>query len=305
VALEHRLLAHSQATRLDLARLRKRVTFERLLARLLVAAPDRWMLKGGLALDFRLGSRARSTVDMDLGRHDDETATRADFDAAQETDLGDYFEFDIVRTALLDEADVAGAIRYRVRASLAGRRFEDFVVDVGFSETIEERDEIDGPDLLTFADLPQIRVPTLPLSLHIAEKVHAYTRRYGEERRPSTRVKDLVDLVLISTISELSAREIRAALDRTFSSRATHPLPPALPEPPPEWITPYRRMAQSLAVPSDTQEGHRIAAALLDPILAGQIDDDASWDVSAAMWIPTGAWAGFGGRKSHPPKPET
>ena len=85
---------------------------------------------------FRLGDRARTTIDMDLGRDDDETAANADFDAAQQTDLSDYFGFDIVRTGLLDDADVAGAVRYRVRSSLDGRRFEDFVVDVGFSASI-------------------------------------------------------------------------------------------------------------------------------------------------------------------------
>jgi hypothetical protein len=37
---------------------RKLITFDRLLARLLVAAPDHWILKGAVALDFRLGDRA-------------------------------------------------------------------------------------------------------------------------------------------------------------------------------------------------------------------------------------------------------
>jgi hypothetical protein len=37
---------------------RELITFDRLLARLLVAAPDHWILKGAVALDFRLGDRA-------------------------------------------------------------------------------------------------------------------------------------------------------------------------------------------------------------------------------------------------------
>jgi hypothetical protein len=86
-ALEQRLLTRSRTTGLALARLRKHVAFERLLARLLVVAPDRWVLKGGLALDFRLGARARATVDMDLGRHDDDTAASRDFAAARLADL--------------------------------------------------------------------------------------------------------------------------------------------------------------------------------------------------------------------------
>jgi len=51
-------------------RIRKAVLFERLLARLQLVAPDRWLLKGALALDFRFGAGARATNDMDLARAD-------------------------------------------------------------------------------------------------------------------------------------------------------------------------------------------------------------------------------------------
>ncbi|MGB9606231.1 MAG: hypothetical protein ACPL88_10195 [Bryobacteraceae bacterium] len=42
------------ASGMPLARLRKMVAFERFLARLVAAQPDAWVLKGGLALQFRL-----------------------------------------------------------------------------------------------------------------------------------------------------------------------------------------------------------------------------------------------------------
>lgn len=61
-ALEDRLRQQARTTSLPLVRLRKDVVFERLLARLLIAAPDRWILKGGLALDYRLGDRQISLV---------------------------------------------------------------------------------------------------------------------------------------------------------------------------------------------------------------------------------------------------
>jgi len=65
-ALEQHLLDRSRASGSSLVRLRKAVVFDRLLARLALAAPRRWVLKGALALDFRLGSRTRTTKDMDL-----------------------------------------------------------------------------------------------------------------------------------------------------------------------------------------------------------------------------------------------
>ena len=65
-ALETRLRTQSQRDGVPLARLRKFVAFDRLLARLLHAEPENWVLKGGLALQLRLGERARTTKDMDV-----------------------------------------------------------------------------------------------------------------------------------------------------------------------------------------------------------------------------------------------
>lgn len=66
-ALEQRLKNEAADTGLALARLRKRVAFEMFLRRLLTVAPDRWVLKGALVLDFRLAVTTRTTKDIDLG----------------------------------------------------------------------------------------------------------------------------------------------------------------------------------------------------------------------------------------------
>src|SRR5713226_5769624 len=65
-ALETRLGNRSRETGIDLERLRRRAAFERLLVRLELGAPHRWVVKGGMALEIRLGDRARSTRDLDL-----------------------------------------------------------------------------------------------------------------------------------------------------------------------------------------------------------------------------------------------
>jgi hypothetical protein len=83
-ALDDRLKAEALRAGLGLGRLRKRVAFELFLRRLVLVAPNRWVLKGALALDFRLRVPTRPTVDMDLGRVDDEAAAIEDLSAAQE-----------------------------------------------------------------------------------------------------------------------------------------------------------------------------------------------------------------------------
>ena len=62
MALEVRLRAESLDTNVPLARLRKTVAFDRLLARMMNADQgDRWLLKGGLALQVRMSEGARTT----------------------------------------------------------------------------------------------------------------------------------------------------------------------------------------------------------------------------------------------------
>lgn len=94
-ALEAHLTEHARRTRVSVQRLRKGVAFERLLARLLIVAPERWVLKGALALDFRLGARARATKDMDLVRRDDTGRATSDLRAAAIYSMDDFFTYSI------------------------------------------------------------------------------------------------------------------------------------------------------------------------------------------------------------------
>jgi len=86
-------------------------------------APDRWVLKGALALDFRFHSMTRPTRDMDLGRADDEDAAIEDLTAVQQLVLDDFFTFATRRTDALDEAGDFRAIRFhQVQLHAQGRR---------------------------------------------------------------------------------------------------------------------------------------------------------------------------------------
>ncbi|MGH9893039.1 MAG: nucleotidyl transferase AbiEii/AbiGii toxin family protein, partial [bacterium] len=94
-----------------------------------MAASGRWVLKGAVALDFRLGDRARTTKDVDLVRRDDEEAATTDLLGAQNLDLGDSFVFSLEKLGRPQDAE-GDAVRYRVRSELGGRLFEEVLVDV-------------------------------------------------------------------------------------------------------------------------------------------------------------------------------
>jgi len=169
-----------------------------------------------------------------------------------------------------------------VTAELAGRVFDQFVVDVGFADSISwTPDVIETSDLLSFADIERVRLPALPLPQHIAEKVHAYMRTYGASGRESTRPKDLVDILLIAS-SRLHAASLRNALEVTFAHREQQSLPASLPPPPANWREPYRRLATEVDVEADVDTAFTSAAEFLDPILAGSADGE--WDPQYWRW---------------------
>lgn len=281
-ALEDRLKSLAGNDPARLARYRKRVVFDRLLARLVAAAPSAWVLKGGFALDLRLADRARTTKDVDLAWHAEEhDLLDALLDAAGR-DLDDHFVFSLERADTAPDL-LGGAHRFRVTASLAGRPFEAFVLDVGVHEGQSAgEDLLTTPDLLGFAGIPRVTVPTLPLAAQVAEKLHAYTRTY-EGGRGSTRTKDLVDLALIAQLFPMEAKTLRTEIDDVFARRATHEAPGALPPPPADWRAPYQRLAIVVGLDPDLRAGHTAAAAMLDPVLRLEVTT-GSWDPDTATW---------------------
>lgn len=284
-ALDQRLKNEAASTGLGVARLRKRVAFELFLRRLLAVAPDRWVLKGALALDFRLATTTRATKDIDLGRDDDEQAAIQDITTAQQLALDDFFTFTAIRTDELEDTDEFSAVRFHITAQLAGRTFEQFLIDIGFSDAISYTpDTIQTSSLLSFAGIAPLTLPAIPLPQHLAEKVHAYTRTYGKSGQPSTRPKDLVDILLIESSATIDAAALRHALEGTFEERALQSLPNSFPPPPTIWVDPYKRLADTVDIEPDLSAAFARAAAFLDPVLAGHAH--GHWNTRSANWIP-------------------
>ncbi len=281
MALEQRLRNEAEARGVALLRLRKRVAFERFLARLAVS-PAEWVLKGAFALELRLGLQTRMTKDIDLARDDDEAAVTRDLVAAAALDIEDFFTFRVRRTPTLERAVGFRAVRYSVISELAGRRFEQFPLDVGLVEApVLSPDVIETEGSLAFADiaLPPLAVIAIE---HIAEKVHAYTATYGTDERGSTRVKDLVDLVLIARHASPRAERLQQALRSTFERYGKQLLPDTLPPPPEGWTAPYAQQARDVGLPTNLTTALAEARTLIDPILQGHAA--GAWDVVGASW---------------------
>jgi hypothetical protein len=258
-ALEERLKRASVNDRIDLNRLRRQVSFDRLLARLFREEPEPWFLKGGYAMELRFKA-ARSTVDIDLTVQrvaatpmggDTNHVVRAMLQKAADISLGDWFEFVLSPPVMDLTAAPYGGARYPVEARMDGRIFARFHLDAGIGDVVmQPLETIVCRDWLGFAGIESSRVQMIGREQQFAEKLHAYTL---PRNSANSRVKDLVDMALLIGSGGLDKQRILYALRLTFERRATHDLPAGLAPPPADWQVPgpFRALAEECGLPTD------------------------------------------------------
>lgn len=256
-ALEDRLRARARKSGVNPQRLWSLVAFDRLLARLLKDKDSRFVLKGGYAMELRIKT-ARVTKDVDLTAVNIKGASReevnetllAELQTLGGKDLGDFFAFVIGSPIMdLDNAPYGGA-RFPVEARMDGRTFVEFHLDVGVGDVITgPTEEIEGQDWLDFAAIARPRIRMISREQQFAEKVHAYT--LPRDGRQNSRVKDLVDMVLLIQLGGMDREVLSNAIRATFERRGTHTLPSPLPAPPDDWTKPFAVLAKDCSVKHD------------------------------------------------------
>jgi hypothetical protein len=290
-ALESRVRDLAKEQGRPVNRVRTLLVMERFLARIVAVFPASAILKGGLALELRL-HKARTTRDIDLRLlgAPGEAAVLMARAAALVPEPDDFLRFVVTPNAehptMEGEGVVYEGFRFDVNATLAARRYADpFGVDVAYADVVHgPPDELVGSDLFSFIGSEPVRVRAYPAASHLAEKLHAYTL---PRKHPNSRVKDLADIALIATMDGHDAEDLAAAIGETFAFRATHPVPAALPDPPPDWVERYRRMARDEDLPwRELDELLLAARAFLDPVLAAA---SGRWDPERWTWTGTGS----------------
>lgn len=231
--------------------LQLKVAIERLLARLFHGEGRRWLLKGGYAMELRFRPRARATRDVDLamrsgapadlGRAHIDDAHRALLEAAK-VELGDHFDFSVSPGRGNIAGAPGGGASFGVTATVAGRVFARFGLDVGFGDAeFGAPEPLEGEDFLGFAGCANARALAIPRAQQFAEKIHAYTHPWDD--RINTRSRDLVDMVLLIERGGLDPDEVRRALAATFGRRGGRAVPGELMPPPETWTAEFAAMA--------------------------------------------------------------
>ena len=139
-----------------------------------------------------------------------------------------------------------------VEAWMDARIFARFHLDVGIADVVmQPLEAIRGRDWLEFAGVRSPLIRIIAGEQQFAEKLHAYTL---PRSTPNSRVKDLIDLVLLIRLGNLREDRVVDAIRLTFERRRTHSVPSEILPPPAEWETQFRTLADECRLSADMKE---------------------------------------------------
>ena len=281
-ALTDRLRAQAAVGRWTLAQLQRQMAYDRLLERLYLV-DERWIVKGATALLARdIGVRA--TIDVDLYRTTALDTAEADLREAAGRDIGDWFRFEIGSRQAI--GNVATGVRLPVTALVGASTWASFHVDLVGAELRMTGQPDDVPPLarVVMPDVEQHGYRAYPLVDHIADKICAILERHGPMELPSTRYKDLVDLVAIIVSTSVEAGAQATAL-RSEATRRDLRLPDRFAVPDRAlWEPGYGAEAgrSLLPVARMLDEALALVTPFLDPLLDGTAS--GTWNPLETRW---------------------
>ncbi|MEJ5914500.1 nucleotidyl transferase AbiEii/AbiGii toxin family protein [Pseudokineococcus sp. 1T1Z-3] len=267
--------------------LSRQLGHSRFLARVFDDTDSPWVLKGGSAVLMRVDD-GRTTKDVDLLHEDgDLDAALAALRAAAARDLGDYFRFVLqARKAGQGAAqpDVAG-YRLTVEAFCGTVKAATFPVDLVTGSLMTSAPDAVVPVLLDVPGLAPPIVRLYPVVDHVAHKICAVQARYGHAAdQDSSRVRDLVDLVVFALSVDVDGAALTTALHEEWSHRRLDGTPHL--EPPESWQRSYPPVARG--VPrcvgyTDFATAREFVARFLGPPLARRADG-LRWSAAEREW---------------------
>jgi Nucleotidyl transferase AbiEii toxin, Type IV TA system len=255
------------------------MAYDRLLERLYLV-DEGWIIKGATALLARdIGVRA--TIDIDVYREAVRDIAEADLRRAAALDIGDWFRFEIGPPRPVVDG---GGVRLPMTALVGTTVWVQFHVDLVGADLRMTGEPEDVPPLarVVMPDVEQHGYRAYPLVDHVAAKVCAILERHGLTGAPSTRYRDLVDLVAIVRAASVEAGPQITAL-RSEAQRRSLQLPErfavldrAM------WEPGYAAEANRSLLPTARTLDEATVTPCLDPLLGGRARD--MWDPQSAQW---------------------
>ncbi|MEI2699978.1 MAG: nucleotidyl transferase AbiEii/AbiGii toxin family protein [Microthrixaceae bacterium] len=204
-----------------------------------------------------------------------------------ERDLGDHFRFVYTghRAILAGEAQpYTDGYRVEFDTYIGAQKKSSIGVDLSTGAGLTAEPTITAP--ASALDLPRLvgfEYRLYPVVDQIADKVCATMQRYDD--RPSSREKDLVDIVVLAVTQDIDGTALTTAITTESSRREMDPIEHFVV--PAQWGPAYKKQAQRVpycADVVDVDNAQELASALIDPALEGTAAG-LTWRATTRAWV--------------------
>lgn len=263
----------------------------RLLERIFSKEGSRFVLKGGRSVLARTVD-ARYTRDTDfLYEGDNLDKALEELKKLAAIDLGDFIEFKFVSASpIAEEQGYRSGYRVVFAPVLGGtKKMSDVSIDLVIDQVPTGTADIVRPaNRLDIEGLPVFDYHIYPVACAIADKACAAMQTYTGNR-PSSRVRDLVDIVVYLATETIDGRGLSARLGlemrlRGLSSLGCFTIPQ-------EWQATsfsktYTKCSKEANLPKgwqDIEAAEQLAKKCIDPAIAGEAEG-MSWNPRELEW---------------------
>lgn len=272
------------------AELRREFFMQRMLARVFVEPAGSWILKGGTSLLVRIPG-ARHSQDIDLLHLDTDLGQAfAELDALVSAPSRlDRFTFQLQVTKRNDNEGGTPVWKLRATPMLGTKKLQNFPIDLtAGKQLIGEIDWVAPAPTIEIEDvLPSPRFACYPVVDQISDKLAAMYEYHGELRVPSSRWRDLADLLLLIRAMSFDAELLCRSLEYQRQHRPTLELPDAVGTPGPRWKDSYPDTARTVSgLPKGLQSLEAALECLglcMNPILGGAVTT-GTWNHTVQRW---------------------
>lgn len=274
----------------DLGSLYRQMLRDRFLCRVFSGNTD-FVLKGGSSLLARIPD-ARTTKDIDFGCHASNGHKDAEYalnslNAAVSRDLGDWCRFELSKCEeSLDENGYSRLLKLRYRTFIGDEEKDPILIDLSLDcQTTLPPERLTPANRIPLEGLETSDYLVYPLPDQLADKFCAIMEKQPGGW-PSSRMKDLVDVVTYATRERFNLEQLRHAIECECARRSMD-RPEAFVAPQ-DWEPRFAAFAKKNGMPKEYASFNAataLAAEFFAPALTNTDSFSASWDPSQLKWV--------------------
>lgn len=259
---------------------------DRFLCRVFADPDERFILKGGSGLLARIpDARATRDIDFATASRESSKSALAALDGLVGKDAGDFLTFKLTKCEeSLDGNGYSRLLKLRYATFLGQEEKDPILIDLSLDcATTLPPERIEPANRIAVEGIGTCEYLVYPLPDQLADKLCAIMEKQLGGW-PSSRMKDLVDVVFYAVNERFCLRDLSRAVQAECARRGM-----ALPEcfaAPETWEKGFEAFAKKNGIPAGYASFDAACALVSDffrPVLAG-VSDDLTWDPVSLRW---------------------